>query len=71
MTTTSECAFRALRALKCGDYKPTVEGEDAVSDLLADLMHYCARTGTEWQKVMETAYVNFDAEVNGESETRR
>lgn len=45
------------------DYKDENEPDDqAVTDLLADLMHYCKRQGIDFQKCAAMAEVHFEDE---------
>jgi hypothetical protein len=39
-----------------------VERETNVSDLLADLMHYCREEGLSFDSALQTAMTNFEAE---------
>lgn len=39
--------------------------EDALADLLADMGHYCDRTGESLQKCIERAKYHYDAETEG------
>jgi len=44
------------------------EPETAISDLLADLMHLARQMGLDWDQAMETATMNYDAEVEEEGD---
>ena len=41
---------------------------DGIADLIADLLHLARRSGIEPDYVIETARMNFDAEVEEEAE---
>lgn len=41
------------------------DDEDAVSDLLCNLMHYCDRNGLDFQAELSRAASNYEAEING------
>lgn len=49
-------------------FSETTYGEDteAVTDILADIMHYCALDGVNFEDVLETARGHFESEVGGE-----
>ena len=40
--------------------------EDAVADLLADLIHYCDRKGTDFETALDRARGHYEAETAGE-----
>lgn len=40
--------------------------EDAVSDLIADLHHWCDRNGIDFNRELERAAFHYDAETGGE-----
>lgn len=42
------------------------DGEDALADLLADLMHWCDRNNASFRDELERARSNYDAETSGE-----
>lgn len=43
-------------------------GDSLVSDLLADLMHYCQSRGYDWDTLLTAAQVNFGNEMDDEDD---
>ena len=41
---------------------------DVITDLLADLMHWCHREGTNFDEVLKTAQMHYLAETDGETD---
>ena len=63
-------ALRAyVEAVKAPPISPTVFGvkqdQDHVSDLLADLMHYCLGSEYTFDDCLKNARINFNAETEG------
>jgi len=66
----AEVAVKAY-AEKTGLASPDEDEETKVSDLVADLMHYCDRTGVDWSTVMYRAHRHYGEEVKEQSKARR
>ena len=56
----AEWAAAALRHFQC---TTGTEWQDAVSDLLADLMHLCDREGFDFSKKLDRARMHYEAET--------
>ena len=62
---------KAHRAGEVLDFYDEIDGTDPdsnVVDLLADLMHYCARTAWNFDSALETARMHFEAERDEEEQ---
>ena len=46
------------------DYPDDMDRETAVKDLLTNLMHLCEQDGLDFDKLVESAKMNFQAEIN-------
>lgn len=60
----AEWAAASLRHFQCvtgADY------DDALADLLADLMHWSDRNGSDFDATLSRARMNYEAETTGES----
>ena len=59
---------RTERANQTLDFYATLAGESLIEDLLADLMHYCAENGTDFDASLSMARMHFTNEVEEEAE---
>lgn len=57
----------AYRAAQTGTKGRQPDPQD-VSDLLADLMHWCRREDVDFEDELKTAGMNFDAEIDEEED---
>lgn len=67
-TRKAELAAKTLEAYEQvvgGKYEGELP-ETRVSDLLADLRHYCDQEGIDWSEVERLADYHYSAEVRGE-----
>ena len=60
LPTNEDRAARAAAALE--QY-----AEPLVRDLLADIMHYCQKSGISFDAELESASLHFDAEYRGDA----
>jgi hypothetical protein len=74
----AQWAAQALRNFSttpehCGDLLASPEeiAPEDVTDLLADLMHLCRRRRLDFAELLESARMNFSAEIAGEMEVAR
>ena len=58
-------ADRATIALKAYQRATGTDPEDALADLLADLMHWCLQNGQDFEKELERARLHFGDELAG------
>ncbi|MGE3227889.1 MAG: hypothetical protein AB7J30_00420 [Hyphomicrobium sp.] len=61
--TNRERAIRAENALYGLCAAAGCNLDEALTDLLADLMHWTAVTGRDFEHTLDTARIHFDAEV--------
>lgn len=63
----SEWARQAVEAFQCA---VGTDDEDAVGDLLCNLMHFCYDTSQDFSALVERARKHYTAEIQGERVTR-
>ena len=56
----------AAAALHCFQRETGTDDEDALPDLLADLMHWCDRNSSDFDAALSTARMHYDAETSPE-----
>lgn len=61
LSVNQERAERAGRALDLYSVE-TVERDDALTDLLTDLQHYCHSQNMDWEGALEVAEMHFRSE---------
>ncbi len=61
MPTNQECVDSAKDALR--GYKPGLEWEDAVTDLLTDLRHFCAANNLDFDDRVRVSLGHFEEEM--------
>lgn len=61
--TNSDRAIWARIALEAFQAETGTDDEDALSDLIADLLHLADRTGEDFRKALDRGFDHYDAEL--------
>jgi hypothetical protein len=64
LLSEGEQGYRALTEYAC-EVNLTEAPDEALTDLLANLMHYCHREGIDFGEALATAAMHFDEESGG------
>ncbi|MDA8140775.1 MAG: hypothetical protein M0036_19175 [Desulfobacteraceae bacterium] len=68
MPTNQERIERAMTAMSSANYGENDSLDAGMCDLIADLLHFCAQEGLDFDSILNTARMHFEAESEEEED---